>query len=162
MQDFQVQRCTRRCAATDRDLKPEELFYSVLLADGADVIRRDYSEEAWEGAPDEAIGWWKSQMPSNDVRKLNWAPNDVMLHYFQQLEEQPEKADVRYVLTLLMVRRRILRLEDSEIDEENVEWMLTYCPRKDAEFRVRVVDPDPARIAEIQAELSQLLFGSEE
>ena len=162
MQDFEVRRCTRRCASTDRDLQPEEAFYSVLIEENGEVVRLDYSLGAWEGAPENAIGWWKSQMPSNDVRKLNWAPNDVMLHYFEQLEEQPTKSDVRYVLTLLMIRRRILRLEDTEIDDAGAEWMVLYCPRREAEFRVLVVDPASERIDQIQDELSQLLFGASE
>lgn len=161
MQDFEVQRCTRRCAASERDLEPGETFYSVLVAQEADVARLDYSVAAWQGAPENALGWWKSQMPSADARKLNWAPNDVMLHYFEQLEGQEEKADVRYVLTLLMIRRRILRLEDTEYDEQ-VECMVVYCPRKESEFRVAVVAPEEARIVEIQDELSQLLTGGEQ
>jgi len=161
MQDFEVQRCTRRCAASERDLQAGETFYSVLVAQDADVTRLDYSVSAWEGAPENALGWWKSQMPCADARKLNWAPNDVMLHYFEQLEGQEEKADVRYVLTLLMIRRRILRLEDTEYDEQG-ECMVVYCPRKESEFRVTVVAPEEARIVQIQDELSQLLTGGEQ
>ena len=131
MIDFEVQRCTRRCHATDRELKPEEHFYSVLVADGADVVRRDYSESAWEGPPEEALGWWKSQMPSADGNKVNWAPNDVMLHYFAQLDGVAEKADVRYVLALLMVRRRILRLEESETDEQGREVLVLSSSRNE-------------------------------
>ena len=59
--DFEVQRFTRRCAATDRELAPGELFYSVLLAEGAEVVRHDYAAEAWNGPTVRAApGWWKS------------------------------------------------------------------------------------------------------
>jgi hypothetical protein len=82
----------------------------------------------------------------------------VMLDYFQQLEEQSGKEDVRYILTLLMIRRRILRLEDSEFDEDGVEKMVVFCPRNETEHRVPVVSPDPDRASEIQDELARLLF----
>ncbi|MDP6446298.1 MAG: hypothetical protein QGG36_09275 [Pirellulaceae bacterium] len=158
MLDFDVQRCTRRCFQTEHEFKPGEEFYSVLLQEGAAVIRRDYSLAVWQGPPDEALGCWKSQMPDANARTLNWAPNDVMLHYFQQLEAEAEKLEVRYVLTLLMIRRRILRLEETETDERGDEVMVVYCPRNEKEYRVSTRRPTQSRIAEIQSELSGLLF----
>ena len=71
MIDFEVQRCTRRCAKTDREFKAGEVFYSILVSQGAAVVRYDYSSEAWEGPPEEAIGWWKSQMPDANANKLH-------------------------------------------------------------------------------------------
>ena len=50
--DFEVQKFTRRCATTERELAAGEVFYSVLIAQGADVVRRDYAEESWEGPPE--------------------------------------------------------------------------------------------------------------
>ena len=63
------------------------MFYSVLVAEGAAVNRYDYSKEAWDEPPENAVGWWKSQMPEPNANKINWAPNDVMVHYFEQLGE---------------------------------------------------------------------------
>jgi hypothetical protein len=158
MVDFEIQRCSRRCAKTDQEFAPGDRFYSVLVAEGAEVVRYDYSQAAWEGPPAEAIGWWRSQMPEPNARRANWAPNDVMLDYFQQLEAQPDKADVRYILTLLMVRRRVLRLEDSEVDPDGQEKMVVFCPRNETEYHVSVVSPGKARAKEIQDELARLLF----
>ena len=55
MIDYEIQRCTRRCAATDRELKDGETCYSVLVAEGAAVVRRDYSAQAWQGPPDQVV-----------------------------------------------------------------------------------------------------------
>ena len=63
MLDFHVQRCTRRCAGVDRELLPGETFYAVLVTEGAEVVRLDFSESAWQGPPDDAIGWWRSRIP---------------------------------------------------------------------------------------------------
>ncbi len=52
MLDFEIQRCTRRCAKTDRELAAGETYYSVLISTGGKVERRDYSAEAWEGSPE--------------------------------------------------------------------------------------------------------------
>ncbi len=158
MIDFEIQRCSRRCAATDRELSPGEVFYSVLIAQGGDVVRYDYSQEAWDGPPDEAVGWWKAKMPEASSKRVHWAPNDVLLDYFQRLESQDPQADVRYILALLMIRRRIFRLEESEIDELGREHLVVFCPRNETEYRVAVESPDSARIDQIQEELARLLF----
>lgn len=158
MFEFDVQRCTRHCAKTEREFRPGEIFHSVLVSEGASIVRYDYSQEAWDQPPDDVVGWWKSQMPEPNAKKVHWAPNDVMLHYFEQLDSDPSKADVRYVLALLMVRRRIVRLEDSETDEAGNEQLLLYCPKNETDYKVDVFNPTPERAAEIQDELSKLLF----
>ena len=158
MIDFEIQRCTRRCAATERELLPEEIFYSVLVSEGSEVVRHDYCEEAWTEPPEGAVGWWKSQMPAANANKMHWAPNDVMLHYFQELEDNPAKADVRFILALLLIRRRIVRLDDRETDEEGRELMVVFCPKNETEYKVATVPPTGTRINEIQEELARLLF----
>ena len=158
MLDFEIQRCSRRCAATDRELSPGEVFYSVLITEGADVVRYNYSQEAWQGPPEGAIGWWKSTLPEPSSKRVHWAPNDVLLDYFQQLQTQDQQADTCYILTLLLIRRRIFRLEESEVDQAGREQLVVYCPRNEVEYRVPVDSPSPSRIEQIQEELARLLF----
>ncbi len=156
--DYEVQRCTRQCAASGRQLEPGEVFYSMLVVEGAQVERRDYAPEAWQGPPEGALGWWKSQMPEREGHKLHWAPNDVMLHLLEELQSQTALHDMRYVLALLLVRRRVLRLEESEFDAQGEESLVLYCAKNEQTYRVRVATPDAQRIEAIQDELAKLLF----
>ncbi len=161
MFDFEVQRCSRHCAKTERTLQPGETYFTVLLVEGADVVRYDYSPEAWDGPPAKALGWWKAQIPTKDSKRLHWAPNDVMLDMFEQLEEEADQHDMRFVLALLLVRRRVLRLEETQIDEQNREQMVLYCPRRETTYEVLSVVPTEERQQEIQEELAKLLVGGE-
>lgn len=156
--DYEVQRCTRHCAATGRELRDGETFYSALVSRGANLERVDYSAEGWSGPPEQAIGWWKSQVPSKDQKKAQMAPSDVLLDCFLQLADEPDKQDMRYVLALLLVRRRILRLEQTEVNEQGIETLVLLSPRDESLHHVPSIMPDEAREAEIQAELSQLLY----
>jgi len=155
--DFEVQRCTRHCAATGRELAPGEDYFSALVAEGADLVRYDYSAQGWKGPPEKTIGWWKSQIPGGEVRRKHWAPNDVMLQLFDDLAEQPDRQDMRYVLALLLTRRRVMRLEDTERDAQGAEVLVLHCPRRDATYRVPAILPDESRINQIQDELAKLL-----
>lgn len=160
MLDFEVQRFTRQCCETEVILQPGDEFYSALVLQGASVLRRDYAAAAWKGPPPGTIGWWKAQVPDLQTRRISWAPNDVIAHYFEQLYDQVDApADLRYVLALLMVRRRIARLEETERDDRGQETFVLYSPRNEREYRVLVAAPSAERIEAIQQHLGDLLFG---
>ena len=154
--DFDIQRCTRRCAASGRELAPGEAYYSVLRRQGAELVRADYAADRWRGPGADCLGWWKSQMPDRDAGRAKLAPNDVLLELFRQLEALPEKQDMRFVLALLLVRRRVLQVEESPQDDP--KSMALFCPRDESTCRVTSLMPSEERIEEIQEELARLLY----
>lgn len=130
----------------------------MLVLDGARIVRQDFGADVWQGPPAGALGSWKSQVPAPSANKVHWAPNDVMLELLEQWEQDPAKAESRYVLSLLLIRRRVLRLEDTETDEAGREISVLFSSRRETTYRVTTAMPDAAHAAEIQAELAQLLF----
>jgi hypothetical protein len=154
--DYEVQRSARRCAVSGREFAPGEKFYSALVAEGAELRRYDYAAEAWQAPPPGAIGWWQSQLPAAGAKRSQGAPNDVLLQFFDELAEQPQRQDLRYVVALLLVRRRVFRLEEDERGACG-EVLRLHCPRRDATYEVPVVIPDAARIDEIQQQVAKLL-----
>jgi hypothetical protein len=166
--DFEIQRCTRRCAATDRAMEPGEVCYSVLEVKGADIVRKDYSTAAWNGPPAESFGWWKSRIPEPNAKRIKLAPNDVLIELFEQLADQPDSDDMRYVLALLLVRRRVFRLESPSMQFDKpsatagVETLTVFCPKRETTYEVSAVSLSDARIDEIQQQLSELLIAGAE
>lgn len=158
MLDFEVKKFTRLCARTERELKPGEVFYSYLTREGGDTLRKDVAAEQWKGPPEECMAWWKSAVPDPKSKKVHWAPHDVMLHYFAETEGKEDQLDVRYILALLMIRRRILRVEASETDDQGCEQMTLYCSRNETEYQVAVVPIAPERASAVQDLLSELLM----
>ena len=158
--DFEVQRCTRRCVTSGRKLDPGETFYSVLQINGAQVVRTDYAVEVWRDPPDEAFAWWKSRVPESDSTKPKLAPNEVLLELFDQLEQQPDATDMRYILALLLIRRRLLRHDEQVCgsDEDGGRNLVLYCPSREETYRVPEVELDKARVERIQVELGGLLY----
>lgn len=157
MDYYEVEHSSRRCSVTGREFAPGEAYYSALMVEGADLKRYDYAGEAWQGPPENAIGWWKTEVPDRNTSKKHWAPNDVMLDFWDQLAEQPDKQDMRYVLTLLLIRRRVFRLDEEKHDPSEREIVVVYCPRREATYEVPAVPPESSRIDEIQQELAALL-----
>lgn len=155
--EFDIQRCSRQCAKSGRLIEPGEEYYSILTNDSGTVVRHDYATEAWEGPTGDYVGWWKAQLPGGNSRKPTWAPNDVMLDLFTQLEQHPDQADTRFVLSLLLVRRRVMRLDGYERESDGREVALLHCPRNSNDYRIPSVKPSPQRMQAIQDKLASLL-----
>jgi hypothetical protein len=137
MTDYQIHGGARRCAVSGRDLKPGERYFSLLLEEEGKFIRKDFSREAWPGAPAQAIGFWQGRV--NDAKGPRRPPIDdeVLSDFFTRLEgqEEPGKVRFRYVLGLLLMRRKRLRFESST-QEDGREMLVLRCSRTGARFRV--------------------------
>jgi len=155
--EYAVQHSDRHCAATGREFSPGETYYSALISEGMGLKRLDYAADAWQKPPENAVGWWKSRVPLPNSTKKHWAPNDVMLDFWDRLADQADKQDMRYVLTLLLVRRRVFRLEEEKRTPQGGEWIVVYCPRREETYEMPVVLPEAERVAQIQEELAALL-----
>lgn len=163
MLNYDVPRCSKICIATSRELKPGERFHSVLLVEQGEIKRLDYSQDGWEGPPSgetiEVIGHWKSRLPTPNENKAKLAPNDILLNLFDQLNDDPGKREMRYVLVLLLIRRRIFRLEKEETDAETGRKIMhVYCPKRETGYHVPVDDPTEEQIEHMQETLTSLLY----
>ena len=158
--DFEVTHCSRHCAASGRTFAPGEAYFSSLHVEGGATVRKDYSAAEWRGPAEGAIAWWKSRMADHDSSKPKLAPQDVLLNLFAELADRPHEAEFRYVLGLLLMRRRILKLEDSRRESDN-EVLVLECPRRNEQFELRVATPDPSRMEALQERIVELLYGGE-
>ncbi|MFK8110600.1 MAG: hypothetical protein AB8B91_00270 [Rubripirellula sp.] len=107
--EYKVSRCTRRCHALDRPLRDGEWYYSVVIEAGDDYERRDYSAESWKEPPEGTVGWWKSRIPDSSEKKLVLAPPEILIDLLRQMERFPERAKSRYLLALMLMRRKLVR-----------------------------------------------------
>ena len=106
--DFKVNRCSRRCHALSRPLRDGEWYYSVVIEAGEELIRRDYSAEAWTQPPEGTVGWWKGRMPLAGSRKLVLAPDPVLVDLLGGMGDSVERRPLRYLLALTLLRRRVV------------------------------------------------------
>lgn len=149
---------TRVCATTGRPLLPGEKFRSMLLDDAGQFVRKDYSADAWPGAPDNAIASWAGTVPEIHQKRRLTFDADLLMECFGRLAEEtdPEKVRFRYVIALLLLRRKQLRFEDVRRDGDQ-EYLQLKCPKTGNAFEV--VDPhlSEADIAKVQEEVVKVL-----
>ena len=156
MVEFDIKGCSRKCAKTDKDIGPGKFYYSVLVHDDEEqLLRQDFLEEAWEGPPEECVGWWKSQVPDLDDGRVYWAPHDVLFAYFDEIQNEGKEPEKLYVMALLMVRRRLMKLEDNS---DNRKIMRFSSARHDSLIEIPVAELTAERVAELQNDLGEHLF----
>jgi hypothetical protein len=156
--DYEIAHCTRRCAVGGRALAPGESYYSTLHLERGAAVRRDYAADVWTGPPTDAVAWWQARIADGAAGKSRLAPNEALLNLFAALAEEPAEAKFRYVLGLLLLRRRLVKHEGERSDAFG-EVLLLDCPQRDEQFELRVAAPSAERTAELERRLGELLGG---
>jgi hypothetical protein len=140
MTDYQIQAPAPRCAGSGRELKPGERIFSVLLLEGGRFVRQDYGKEAWGGPPSGFFSFWQSKVPTGTKPKKPPIDDEVLVECLGRLEDDPtpQKMSFRYVLALLLMRRKRLRLEETT-KESGSEVLRLRCPKTGMMYAV--LDP---------------------
>jgi hypothetical protein len=158
MVDIPVPRSSRLCAQSGQAIEAGSVFYSVLMAEGELYRRLDYAAAHWKGPPPEAIAWWKTRSAAaTGEGTRRQAPNEVLWELFSSLRLSGKRPEMLYVLTLLLLRRRILRAEGDEIDPKH---LVVYAPRDDETYTIPAVSLTMEEARQLQEELDRLLFDS--
>ena len=158
MQEFSIQRSSRKCHKADRPFEAGERYYSVVLQRGSELVRQDFSIEHWKGLPEKAVGWWINQMPAKQSGKLTLAPTLVLLDALEKLCEQPDNGDLAYLLAVLLIRRRLLTEHASEQSDGEPSYMQLTHSSNGREFLVPVNMPNPDRTETLHQKLIDLLY----
>lgn len=163
--DYNFAKNARECSVTHHVFAPGETFYSLLIEEtNGRFTRRDYSVESWKAMTQDPahstngiVGFWKSKIPNTTSTRQRWAPNEILLRYFEELENRPDCDDTRYVLALLLVRRRLLVCDDETRTDDGRSFLMLRDPKRELNFEVEVLPPSTERYDAIQQQLAELL-----
>lgn len=143
---YPVTRSSGRCAARDIELLPGISCMATLCQDGEEGLKRlDYSIEAWdEGArPEGLFSFWRTIVPEANAKPKQLIDETVLLTIFEQLdgEDQPRKVSLRFVLALILMRKRLLRFLGRTEEDGVVIWQMRPKGSTPESAPVEVVDP---------------------
>jgi hypothetical protein len=156
--EYQIASSTWRCARTGRELAPGEKAYSVLYDRGGTFERQDISPEAWQGPPPEAFSFWVSRVPAEGQPRRLQVDDELILDCLERLtaETGAAKVNFRYVLALLLMRRKRLRFEEVARQEDK-ELLVLRCPRTRQVYQVVNPQLTEEQLAEVQQEVEKVL-----
>lgn len=156
--EFQLQAPTRKCSRTGRDLKPGDRYYGLLLEQGDRFVRHEFATDAWEGAPSEAIAYWLGRVPGDETPRRPPMDDDVLMTCFRRLADAVEasRINLRYIIALLLVRRKRLKLEDTRL-EPTGEVLMLRDGKTNETFEVSDPGLSEAEMTAAQNEVYQVL-----
>lgn len=114
-QTYSVEKTTGHCAFTERVLEPHEQYIATLIEEGDELKRIDISAEAWDEGkrPENLFSHWKAIVPEPNEKKKVFVDDEVLLNLHARLAdaEQPQRIAFRFVLTLILMRKKMLRYD---------------------------------------------------
>ncbi len=158
MAQWQINKPLGICAGSDEVIEPETEYFATLVDEGEGLIRRDYSCDYWYQNKPQVFCYWKSKMPKQEQKRNLFVDNDMLVSFFDRLENETDqdKLNFRFVLMLILMRKRILKYESSKTVNGNELWVLKVAGR---EHRAEVVNPQltEEQIEQLSSQLGQIL-----
>jgi len=162
--DWTIQSRSGRCAVTGRDFAEGEYFYTLLFRERDGFRREDLSEEAWKArqadgvAAHQPYSFWRSKFeppaPAPPEALAKETAEDLLRRYMTENDEG--HANARYILALMLERKRLLK--QIEAKEDIHGRTLVYEHVKTGEV---FIVPDPGlrmdQIEAVQNEVAALL-----
>lgn len=161
--EYDVSRPASTCVACQKALAPGEALVATLWEAGEELQRKDYCLPCWEAqAPsggNDLLGTWRTKVPQPEEKKKLFVDDELLMNFFERLSdaEDPVKVNFRFVLTLVLMRKKLLVYEGTEKTPDGQErWTLRV---RGGETRYQVLDPhmDEDKIAEVSGQLGAIL-----
>ena len=167
-ENWRIPRRTRVCARTGATLDASRPFYSALVEKSGPVRaedafeRLDFSPEAWPEADKTTfLSFWRNKGREGESGRGAAIDYDRLLEFFDSLEgsEEPGRRLFRYVLALILVRRRRLRLEGMDRTPEGDR--LRLHDRREGGRRLEALAPEAGReeLEKVQERLNHIFDG---
>jgi hypothetical protein len=159
MADWEIKRPLGVCAGTEKAIAPDEEYIATLVETEQGLQRRDYCLDYWNGNKPTVFCYWKSTMPIGEQKKKLFIDDDMLMAFFERLESETddEKVNFRFVLMLILMRKRLLKYDSSAAVEGKEVWTLRITGRGGE--TAKVVNPHLAedKIEQLSGQLGQIL-----
>ena len=157
--DWDISKSSPGCAACDKEFAENQEIISALYDEKEGFVRRDFCL-ACSSAKDKhtVFSFWQTRIPSQDAPVRRFVDDDIILDLFRRLDghDDPTKKNFRYVLSLFLMRKKVLKFVEFRRDEKDHVLLL-----KDriADAVHTVVDPDlnEEQVQQVTEEIGQIL-----
>ena len=158
MADWEIKRPLGQCCGSGREIETGEDYYATLVETEQGLERRDFSLEYWEEHKPQVYCFWKTRLAPPDEKRELFVSDEMLEAFFERLanETAPEKVSFRFVLALVLMRKRRLKYEGTKMDGAREIWLLRVTGQKEV---VEVVNPhlDEEQIEQLTSQIGQIL-----
>lgn len=158
MDEWAINKPVGQCHGTGRKIEYGEEYFGALVQTEEGLQRRDFCADYWESQKPQTFCHWKTRLPQPGQKKQLFVDDQMLMAFFERLEQEtePQKVNFRFVLALILMRKRILKYEDTRTDGDKEIWVLRTVGDRQ---HVEVVNPhlDEAQIEELSSQIGEIL-----
>lgn len=159
--EWQVPPAALRCAGDGRAFEVGELFRTYLFETEQGYERREYCAGCRPADAAGLVGSWTSRRPAPEPRRRAVFDASGLLGLLRRLGDDtaPERQRLRFVLALLLWRKKLLKLLGTRDGAEGEVW--EFVDAKDEEpLRMTRPELSDEQIERLSVQLSQILSGT--
>ncbi len=158
MDEWEVSKPLGQCCGTGKKIEYGEEYFATLVETEEGLQRRDYCSDYWQKAKPDVFCYWRTKLPNPEQKKQIFVDDEMLMAFFERLERESEqeKINFRFVLALILMRKRRLKYDSTKTEASREIWRLKVTGEK--EF-VEVVNPhlDEEQIERLSSQIGQIL-----
>jgi hypothetical protein len=156
---YDVGRRGGKCSVCQQDLPPGTKVMAGLRETPQGFERVDTSIECWPQVDRNALlAFWQTTVPLHEAKKKVFVDDAVLCELFERLKDTAEepKLNFRFVLGLILMRKRMLVYESSRNENDKDIWTVRFRGKED---RMDLLNPrlSEQQVAEVSQQLGEIL-----
>jgi hypothetical protein len=156
---YDVARPIGKCAVTGEPIVAGDKFMAALRETPQGFERVDVSMNAWPTFDHGGVvAFWQATMPAHEQKKKLFVDDEVLCDLFERLKDttEPPKLNFRFVLGLILMRKKMLIYDTSRSEDGKDIWEMHF---KGREEKFDLLNPklDESQMAEVSQQLGQIL-----
>ncbi len=158
MAEWEIKKPLGQCSGTGRLIEPGQDYFAALIETDHGLERRDFFTEFWQNEKPNVYCYWKASLPHPDQKKQLFVDDEMLMSFFERLADdtETEKLNFRFVLALVLMRKRRLKYDSSSAENGQEIWRLKVTGEKQT---VDVINPqlDQQQIDQLSSQIGQIL-----
>ena len=158
MNDWEINKPLGQCYGSGRKIEYGEEYFGALVETEEELERRDFCADYWEKEKPSVFCYWKSKLPDPGQKKQIFVDDQMLMAFFERLENETEqeKVNFRFVLALVLMRKRRLKYDTTKVEDGKEIWRLRIVGGKQA---VEVINPhlDEEQIGQLSSQIGEIL-----
>lgn len=158
--EWYINKGSKVCFLCDRTFVEEEVFYlSALYDENNAFIRKDFCVECWDKKGEgDLFSFWRTKIPKKPETVQRYANIDVFYDLFNKLENENDvsRVNFRYVLSLYLMRKKVLKLKTSHKSNGN-EYLVLHNVKEGKDTEVLKPQLSKEEVLAVTDEIGKLV-----
>ena len=158
MSEWEINKPLGQCHGTEKTIEYGEEYFAALIETEEGLQRQDFCADYWASQKPDVFCYWRTRLPEPGQKKQLFVDDQMLMAFFERLgkETEQEKINFRFVLALILMRKRILKYDETKTVDDQELWRLRVVGEKHI---VEVINPhlDEEQIEQLSSQIGEIL-----